>query len=195
MTHTLPKWVCFACLAVCAAFPASAQVYAPQASPVYAPQTSQIYAPQASTVYETKPPAVAAPPQTSPGAPAAPSATPPAHGAKLMHEAAQVLLNADTMSCKLREQINLRGRTLNGIGSYLQGPKQSRWIRLELKLQAGDQITTLQQVCDGHNLWIRRELFDHPSLEHVDVTKLLAQPGQAQAPLGALIAVGGLQGL
>ena len=100
------------------------------------------------------------------------TAAPPA-GQDLVSQAARRLWRQPSIDARLRQKINLFGQQLVGTGQYLQ--KQSNGgplLRLEVKVQIGEQLTSMQQVCDGRFLWIRRELPGGTTLSRVDLNRI-----------------------
>jgi hypothetical protein len=113
----------------------------------------------------------------------------------VLRSAMSTLERHQTVVARLRFRIDLLGQRLTGSGSYLQGPAASRLSRFEANLQAGDQLCSLQQVCDGQRLWTRRQLLDNPTLTCVDLSRVLEAAEQSSpAPDTAVtnLALGGL---
>lgn len=112
------------------------------------------------------------------------SAASPA-GQGLVSQAAQRLWQQPSLEARLRQKIHLFGQQLVGTGQYLQ--KQSDGgplLRLELKVQIGEQLTSMQQVCDGRFLWVRRELPGGATLGRVDLDRIRTAVRKAgQEPL------------
>jgi hypothetical protein len=116
-------------------------------------------------------------------------------GQELIRQAAQQLLVMPGIEAKTRQRVDLFDQQLIGSGSYLQlarGPKLM--LRLDLKLQAKDQVASLLQVSDGDFLWIRRDLPEGRSLGRVDLRKLRQVAGQTPVPVPASywMALGGI---
>lgn len=104
-------------------------------------------------------------------------------GQTLVARAAAQLAATPSLEAKLRQQVQLFGQELSGPGTYLQ--KQSPHgllLRLELKLQVGSQLTSLQQVCDGRFLWIRRDVPSGTSLGRVDMERIRTAMGERGQP-------------
>ena len=79
----------------------------------------------------------------------------------------------DSISARLRQQVDVLGQQLVGTGLYLQqGRGEQQKVRLELKLQVASQTTSVQQVCDGTFLWLHTDLLDKPSLTRIDVRQV-----------------------
>jgi len=123
-------------------------------------------------------------------------------GELMLAQATDRLERYSSVSTKIRQQAELFGMKMIGTGIYLQGPAGSHCMRLEMKLQVENEVTSLQQVCDGTNLWILRRLGQAATLGRVEVAPVLdtqrrwsAEVGQGTAtaqtgPAG--IGVGGL---
>jgi hypothetical protein len=72
------------------------------------------------------------------------------------------------------------GQQLVGSGLYLQQRSpRGLLLRLELKLDVGGRLSSLEQVCDGRFLWIRRELAGGETLGRVDLDQIRAAIGPA----------------
>ncbi len=126
------------------------------------------------------------------------AAAPGPDGQQLMAQAARELFQQPALEAKIRQRIDLFGHQLVGSGSYQQlGDGPEKLLRLELKLQVGNQITSLQQVSDGRFLWIRRDLPGQTSLSRIDLKQVrdaIRASGQTPAPDpgGNWMALGGL---
>jgi hypothetical protein len=93
----------------------------------------------------------------------------------LVARAAAQLAATPSLEAKLRQQVQLFGQELSGSGTYLQKQSpQGLLLRLELKLQVGSQLSSLQEVCDGRFLWIRRDLPGGAALGRVDMERIRA---------------------
>jgi hypothetical protein len=92
--------------------------------------------------------------------------------------AAAQLTSIPAWEAKLRQKTLLFGQEVAGSGTYLQTQSpRGLLLRLELKLQVGDQPSSLQQVCDGRFLWIRRDLPNGASLGRVDMDRIRQATG------------------
>ncbi len=126
---------------------------------------------------------------------------PAADSQTLLNRAAAQLAGTPSLEARFRQRVQLFGQELSGAGSYLQKRSpQGLLLRLELKLQVGSQLSSLQQVADGRFLWIRRDLPGGTSLGRVDLERLraaLPQRGQPARPEVTTdwLARGGLPGL
>jgi len=108
---------------------------------------------------------------------------PPVDGQTLVTRAAAQLAATPSLEAKLRQQVQLFGQELSGPGTYLQKQSpQGLLLRLELKLQVGSQLTSLQQVCDGRFLWIRRDVPSGTSLGRVDMERIRTAIGERGQP-------------
>ncbi len=91
-------------------------------------------------------------------------------GQSLLSRAVAQLTSLPALEAKLRQKAQLFGQEVAGSGTYLQTQSQrGLLLRLELKLQVGDQQSSLQQVCDGRFLWVRRDVASGVSLGRVDM--------------------------
>jgi len=97
----------------------------------------------------------------------------------LLDNAIAALENTGSVSARVFHEVDLFNRRLVGKGVYWeqrQGPH--RLIRYELKLQLGDQTSSLVQVvapptADGHFMWTKRKLRDEERLSRLDVTRAI----------------------
>ncbi len=107
--------------------------------------------------------------------PSAESTPAPPAGQDLVSQAARRLGQQPSVEASLRQKINLFGQQLVGTGQYLQKQSDSGpLLRLELKVQIGEQLTSMLQVRDGRFLWIRRELPGGATLGRVDLNRIRA---------------------
>jgi hypothetical protein len=80
-------------------------------------------------------------------------------GEELVTAASRQLLDEQALECKLRYRVRNGRNDMIGQGAYMQvGPSDAKLLRLELKLQVGDYIASLQQICGEEYLWIRQDL-------------------------------------
>ncbi len=101
----------------------------------------------------------------------APTALPA--GQDLLAQGVQRLYRQPTLSAKIRQRVRLFGEELVGSGNYLQmGDAPEKMLRLELKLQLAGQVSTLQQVSNGAELWTRRQVLDTKMLSYVDLQRV-----------------------
>ena len=122
----------------------------------------------------------------------------PSDGGLLVDRAARQLAAWPSLEVRLRQRLELYGQEAVGSGVYLQQhTSRGLMLRLELKLQIAGQLTTLQQVCDGRFLWVRRELPGGTSLGCVDLVRLHDAAQQTDGPprtdwTAGSLALGGL---
>ncbi len=117
--------------------------------------------------------------------------------ATLVERAIVVLEQHRSISAKCRQRVYLFDRQIVGSGTYVQGPSQYHWLRVTLRIQAGNEIGTLQQVCDGRQLWIYHQLGGEPSLKRVDLPTVLramdeAPQGAEMGPIASWVGIAGL---
>jgi hypothetical protein len=119
-------------------------------------------------------------------------------GQHLIAEASSRLALQPAIAARIRQQANLFGQELVGAGTYQQVLADGRTlIRLELKLQIDDQLTTLQQINDGAVLWLRRDRMNEKRVSYVNLRRVRDAAKQSQSgsgePVGVeSLAIGGL---
>jgi hypothetical protein len=99
----------------------------------------------------------------------------PRQGDALLRQAADRVEQMGTVSAKVRQRGDLFGHRMVGSGVYLQGARGSRLVRFELRMQVGNQESTLQQVCDGEFLWSLRQTGNQSVLRRVDVRQVIEE--------------------
>ena len=114
----------------------------------------------------------------------------------LVQQAIQRLASHDTLTAKISLSSALFGESLVATGQYLQGPRESRRLRLELKVKLGDKACSLQQVSDGQAIWIQQTTLTQSRLSRVDVQRAVTGLQQAGFRPGVdVLALGGLPAL
>ncbi len=104
-------------------------------------------------------------------------------------------------SAKIRQRINLLGQQLVGTGMYWQqGKADARRFRLELKVQVAEGLTSVEQVCNGAELWVHEDLLDRSALSRIDLYRvreaLHRNPAARATPAFSLsLPIGGLPNL
>ncbi|MGA2619253.1 MAG: hypothetical protein ABSF26_16720 [Thermoguttaceae bacterium] len=89
------------------------------------------------------------------------------------------------VSARIRQQGELFGYGLLGSGRYLEARGTAiPLLRLELRIQVGDQTSSLVQVCDGQALWSYRKLPDGQKLSRVDAVRASAELAKLPPPAG-----------
>lgn len=127
----------------------------------------------------------------------------------LLLDAAQRLSQYRTISARLRQRIQLFDQALVGTGNYFQllGSDNQLLSRWEMKIQMGDQVTSMQTVRDGRFVWIHENLPDdgkmplvagsatpRPTRSRLRRIDLRRVPTQTGAGEGGQIAVGPVVG-
>lgn len=123
----------------------------------------------------------------------------------LLEEALRILERRHSIAARIRQEIDLFGKRLVGSGSYLEKREGSdRLVRLELKIQHGDQSSSLVQVAALRNskgdrfLWTKRKLLGEEQLSRIDLDQVAQELGRADKAtprlgrMGMLQAEGGL---
>jgi hypothetical protein len=89
-------------------------------------------------------------------------------------DAAKRLAAEPAISAEMRYRIDAFGHELVGTGSYLQfGPGAEKLLRLDLKMQVGDKLATIQEIRGSDTYWVRRDVPPTPSsLGYVDLRQL-----------------------
>ena len=123
-------------------------------------------------------------------------------GNQLLLQAADTVASQRALRASIRHRVTMFGHHLAGTGDYLQlndrsgRPLRFRW---EVKLPQGEELVTIQQVCDGRFLWFRRANANDSSLSRVNLIKLQEKrrAGQGTSPpfSTSLIGADGVPGL
>jgi len=134
--------------------------------------------------------------QEQPGETAASSAA-TVDGPALVAQAARQVSEHPSLEAKMRQRLALFDQYVVGSGTYTQlRHRDGTRFQLELRLQVGDQLTSLQQLNDGRYLWIRRDLGPTQSLGRIDLERVRAalSDGDRPATLASptALSVGGL---
>jgi len=119
---------------------------------------------------------------------------PTVDGDRLISAAAAEIAQLPSLEAKLRQRVRMFGQELVGSGVYHQrnvGPL--RMLRLEMRLQADDRLSSLQQVSDGRTLWIRRSSDDQATLGYVNLRTV--QEALAHGPRSSPVPQVGLSSL
>jgi len=118
----------------------------------------------------------------------------------LVASAAVQLAQIPNFEAKIRQRVFLFDQELIGSGIYRQRTANGlRMLRLEIRLQGGGGMTSLQQVSDGRTLWIRQDTGVETRLSYVNLRTLqnalnASSPGSSPpqiVPLQGLV-IGGL---
>lgn len=112
---------------------------------------------------------------------------------EIISQAARQLASHDSVSAKINLHSELFGESLTALGQYLQGPADTRKMRLELKLKLGEKVCSLQQVSDGTGVWTQQTTLKQSRLGRVDLPRALAAMQQSGFRAGIdTLALGGL---
>lgn len=112
---------------------------------------------------------------------------------EIIGQAARQLASHDSVSAKINLHSELFGESLTALGQYLQGPADTRKMRLELKLKLGEKVCSLQQVSDGAGVWTLQTTIKQSRLGRVDLPRALAAMQQSGFRAGIdVLALGGL---
>jgi outer membrane lipoprotein-sorting protein len=98
---------------------------------------------------------------------------PVASGQELVARASALISQTPSLEAKVRQRVSLLGQELAGSGYYVQlrhpGGNQ---FRFDLRMQAGEQLTSFQHHNDGTYLWIRRDADGVQSLSRVALERV-----------------------
>lgn len=100
-----------------------------------------------------------------------------------------------SIQAQTRQYVSLFGKELVGAGVYLeQRTPNGLELRLELRMQRGDETSTLLQVCDRRYLWLCRDKESPVRIDVVQVARALEERGDLPQPgrIGPWPGLGGL---
>lgn len=98
---------------------------------------------------------------------------PSRRGQRLIQQSVQAVDRQRSISAQMRHSIRMFGHQLVGTGTYQQlGTPRQRMLRLDMKVKVADQMTSMQQICDGRFLWIRRDFAGSSNLGRVDLRRI-----------------------
>ena len=116
--------------------------------------------------------------------PSSPPVGATADGETLIHQVAQQMAVQAAFQAQLKQHVELFGQRLSGVGVYRQkASTRGLLVRLDWEVQVGDRTASVQHISNGRFLWIRRDLFDEPVLERVDLDR--ARAALSRQPLHA----------
>jgi hypothetical protein len=100
----------------------------------------------------------------------------------------------------MRQRVGIREQYMVGSGAYLQlRHGEDVRFRLELRLQVGEQLTSLQHITDNRYLYIRRDIGETKSISRIDLKRVQAAHAKLAAGIApqnyAMLGVGGLSQL
>jgi hypothetical protein len=103
----------------------------------------------------------------------------------LLDQVAASVERCDSISARVRQQIELFEIQILGTGLYFQqGHGQQRLTRMEVRSQSGERATTTLEVCDGRNLWTFHGTPSGSTISRIDlerVEKAFADAAEARA--------------
>ena len=126
---------------------------------------------------------------------------PVASGQTLVSSAARQVAAEVAVSAEMRYRIDAFGHQLVGTGNYLQyGQGPEKLVRLDLRMQVGDKVATVQEIRGEESYWVRRDVPPAaPTLGRVDLRQLRKSITQSNSlgeadvlPQGDWIMLGGL---
>ena len=121
-----------------------------------------------------------------------------ADGQQLVQQATAQLVKEEVLQANIQQQVSLYGQQLLGTGQYRHfGVGANKRLRLELKLQAAGELTSLTQVSDGRHLWTREDFPSGTTLSRIDLRRVRQateqrQPDADAAQSGSWMVLGGL---
>lgn len=93
----------------------------------------------------------------------------------ILEAAIRSLESRQSISAQIRQRADLFGHQLIGSGRYLESRRSPiPLIRLELRTQIAQQVTSLVQVCDGRDLWTYRKLIRREMVSRIDAVRATA---------------------
>ena len=99
----------------------------------------------------------------------------------LLEAAQRALQSRGAIAAQVRHEVHLFDKDLAGFGSYLEHRQGlAHRVRMELRIQLGDQTSTFLQVCDGDFVWTYRRLRDDARLSRIDVGRVKRALQKAQ---------------
>lgn len=104
-----------------------------------------------------------------------PTAPIPASGQEIVAQAAAQMMWHPSLEAKMRQRVGIRDQYMVGSGAYLQlRHGEDVRFRLELRLQVGEQLTSLQHITDNRYLYIRRDIGGTRSISRIDLKRVQA---------------------
>lgn len=108
-------------------------------------------------------------------------------GQELARQAIDIVDRQRSISAQMRHRITMFGQQLVGTGLYQQlGQGEQRMLRLDMKVNVAEQTTSMQQVCDGRFLWVRRDLAAGSSVGRVDLRRVRDAVAGSSAATGSM---------
>ena len=121
-------------------------------------------------------------------------------GQEIVARAAVQMALHPSLEAKMRQRVGIGEQYLVGSGAYLQlRHGEEMRFRLELRLQVGERLTSLQHITDNRYLYIRRDMGETKSVSRIDLKRVReaqARDAAGSAPPNyASLGVGGLSQL
>lgn len=117
-------------------------------------------------------------------------------GQRVLESAIHKLEMCRTIESKMRVRTDMLGQPLVGSGTYAQLQSSGGLLlRLELAIQAGQQVTSIKQISDGRNLWEHWRIGESERVNHIDLKRVARALKNNPAPLSmssSNLASGGL---
>ncbi len=115
---------------------------------------------------------------------------------KLLQHVLDTLESHKAISAKMRQRGEFFDIPILTSGVYVHAPASSHRLRMDVAMQLGDRKGGFQQIADGSELWVRRDLITKPTIQRVELNKVLAYEKQHKpegSPLiNHLVGLGGL---
>ncbi|MBC8357174.1 MAG: hypothetical protein H8E66_34820 [Planctomycetes bacterium] len=129
-----------------------------------------------------------------------PTAASPTSGQEIVERAAAQMTLHPSLEAKMRQRVGIREQYMVGSGAYLQVRHgEDVRFRLELRLQVGERLTSLQHITDNRYLYIRRDIGNTKTISRIDLKRVQeaqANSGPGNTPSSfASLGVGGLSQL
>lgn len=121
-------------------------------------------------------------------------------GQEIVSLAAAQMTQHPSLEAKMRQRVGISEQYMVGSGAYLQLRHGADVrFRLELRLQVGERLTSLQHITDNRYLYIRRDIGETKTVSRIDLKRVKeaqAKSNAGDAPLNfGSLAVGGLSQL
>jgi hypothetical protein len=120
-------------------------------------------------------------------------------GQTIVSQAALQMVRHPSLEAKMRQRVGIRDQFMVGSGAYLQlRHGEDVRFRLELRLQVGERLTSLQHIADNRYLYIRRDVGEKKSVSRIDLKRVHAARELVAAnapPSFGSLGIGGLSQL
>jgi hypothetical protein len=114
-------------------------------------------------------------------------------GQARLREAQEALARHRSVFAKMHIQIDLYDQQTIGNGEYRQGPPETRWMAFDVRLKTNNQLSIVQQRCDGNSFW-RCDSVDDVRLRvsRIDMARLGSARDEGRAGGVPQLGLGGL---